>query len=874
MPDASFLQSSFLGGEWSPNYQGRADNPKYSTAMNVCYNAVILEEGAWTRRPGTRYGAHTRNGAPARVMAFAFEAQSPYYLEFTDGHLRFFNGPTLVTEPTGALVTSIAAATPAQITLATPVNWATGDQIVFQFPASGVAQSAGYGLKARQFALTKIDATHFTLADPISGAGVNGAAFNISSLPVPNIVKAARIVDLPTPYTAGSWANLRIVQSGLQAYLLCPGVAPQLLAATLGASVTFSLAAAAFVDGPYLDPVLDPVTNQPTTSFIVQKNADGSFNITVSGWSGQFVVEDIGRHFRLLPAPANWVSGQAYGAGTMVIGPLGGYWASTGSAGGGWSIPPESNPTAWSTVADTGPWSWGIVTAVRTPNVVQIQFMGGNLGIYSGGQYWQLGAFGGAAKTFPTCGCYHEGRLWLGGAISNRFDGSMSNLTNVFSPTTEAGAVNNNNAISYTFDSDSVNPIYWMSPDHSGILAGTLEGEWLIEASALNNPLTPANIQAHRITKYGSANVEPRRTGLTLAVVHRFKRKLLEYFADVFTNRYVAPNLSEAAKHMTLTGVQEIAYQQEIAPLLWARMADGSLAAATYRRQSLFSSQPADFVGWHRHDMGDGHFVTSIAVGPSTDGTIDTLAMVEYDPANAAIGYHVTFLTDIFDVDSAITDAWQADDAMAPAGGTLSGNTLNFYGLYHLAGETVTAWIGGVDAGDWTVAADGSVAVTIGTGPSDLLTPAVLASLSASGTNFGQAATTVDVAGVGTKYTIPAVIGYNFVSQGQGLRPLLPQQTGTPAGPALGKTRRVHRYALLVQAAQGLSVGTNFTSLRSVLFRSPGGKPYALNQLYSGVHRAELEDAYSYDGMLAWQVSRPYPATVNAAESFLQTQEP
>ena len=39
---------------------------------------------------------------------------------------------------------------------------------------------------------------------------------------------------------------------------------------------------------------------------------------------------------------------------------------------------------------------------------------------------WQLGAYSGTTG-FPTCGCYASGRLWLGGAIANRFDASVSN---------------------------------------------------------------------------------------------------------------------------------------------------------------------------------------------------------------------------------------------------------------------------------------------------------------------------------------------------------------------------------------------------------------------------------------------------------------
>jgi hypothetical protein len=52
MADASYDRSSFTGGEWSKLAQGRTERPDYVTALNVCFNGLPLESGAWTRRPG------------------------------------------------------------------------------------------------------------------------------------------------------------------------------------------------------------------------------------------------------------------------------------------------------------------------------------------------------------------------------------------------------------------------------------------------------------------------------------------------------------------------------------------------------------------------------------------------------------------------------------------------------------------------------------------------------------------------------------------------------------------------------------------------------------------------------------------------------
>ena len=59
----------------------------------------------------------------------------------------------------------------------------------------------------------------------------------------------------------------------------------------------------------------------------------------------------------------------------------------------------------------------------------------------------------------------------------------------------------------------------------------------------------------------------------------------------------------------------------------------------------------------------------------------------------------------------------------------------------------------------------------------------------------------------------------------------------------------------------------------SAKLTTPGGVDIPVTSLYSGIWRDSLTDDYSYDSMLAWRISRPYPATVALASAFLQTQD-
>jgi hypothetical protein len=150
-------------------------------------------------------------------------------------------------------------------------------------------------------------------------------------------------------------------------------------------------------------------------------------------------------------------------------------------------------------------------------------------------------------------------------------------------PTLEDGTVTDANGISYTLQGRDLNEIFWLEPDHNGIMCGTLAGEWLIQASTLSDPITPTSIQAKRVTKYGCANIEPRRTGISLVFIQKFRRRVMEFLADVFTGRYVAPHLNEAAKHLTTNGVSEIGYQEELAPVLWARTGETTSVTTSTR---------------------------------------------------------------------------------------------------------------------------------------------------------------------------------------------------------------------------------------------------------------------------------------------------
>ncbi len=452
---------------------------------------------------------------------------------------------------------------------------------------------------------------------------------------------------------------------------------------------------------------------------------------------------------------------------------------------------------------------------------------------------WQLGVFSGTTG-WPTCGCYHEGRLWVSGAVPNRIDSSNSNDFFNFAPTAPDGTVGDGNAISATFDSNDENNIYWMEPTSQGIACGTKGGEWLIQASSLNDPLTPTTIQAHRHTHVGCYDQVPIKTPLTLVFIHKQTRMLFELFPDVFSGKMTAPNLNAFSKHLTAAGVQELAYQSELAPIVWGRIADGSLVGWTYRRVSAFANQEPEFVGAHRHALGSGRLVESICVAASPDQTYDSLYAVTNDPTTNV--RHVVSLTKMNEPTDPITVSMFLDDAVTPSGVNYSATGATFYGLWHLNGQTASVVCGGLDCGDYMVA-NGQVFVPWESDSGKLFTYSYLQGL--NGGTYGDMATSIyQSATVVPPYSTAQVISEWVLPQDnvQGVPLGAPVSINYPSGQGIfwGDNG-----VWLVNAVTGRTVSS--VSFATVNAQAPmvavGGQLLDLDVFYLG------DDGYLYVGL-------------------------
>lgn len=205
---------------------------------------------------------------------------------------------------------------------------------------------------------------------------------------------------------------------------------------------------------------------------------------------------------------------------------------------------------------------------------------------------------------------------------------------------------------------------------------------------------------------------------------------------------------------------------------------------------------------------------------------------------------------------------------------------LKFSGYYHLVYQSVQAFVGGLDCGDYTVDTTGSIIVPFGSDSGGLMTPTYLASLSPySGENAMVVNFDLGLGQGVLSYTVPVVIGAGYTSQGQTLRPATADDLKSPSGPALGKMRRAYQFsALLLNCITNkMSFGSDLSgTLQSATFRTVYTDPSTdLSELspFSGVYWSDVISNSDFDNAIAWQVTRPVPATVCALTSFIEGQE-
>lgn len=331
--------------------------------------------------------------------------------------------------------------------------------------------------------------------------------------------------------------------------------------------------------------------------------------------------------------------------------------------------------------------------------------------LYNNGvtQLWQLGSWSDTTG-YPKVGTFHEQRLWAGGTDAEPITlwGSQPNDYENMATTEYDSVVLDTNAINYTLVSDKANPILWMV-SASTLIVGTLGSEWKVKAASnVNQPITPANVNARPQTNNGSKpKCRPLKVGSVIAFIQKAGNKLLELHYDFNQDSEVSSNLCIVSEHILREGLGavQLAYQREPNNVIWALTDDGKLSTFTYERDQQVAA-------WTKQTLsGPAAFVESIAVTGSNQGKDDLVYVVVRRTINGQTKRYIErFAPDYFA--QSLTDT--ANFFFVDCGLTYSGVPVtSVTGLAHLEGETVDIVADGTYRGTATVSA-GAIATIPG----------------------------------------------------------------------------------------------------------------------------------------------------------------
>lgn len=152
-----------------------------------------------------------------------------------------------------------------------------------------------------------------------------------------------------------------------------------------------------------------------------------------------------------------------------------------------------------------------------------------------------------AAHGYPTCGTFHDGRLWLGGSRELPMTLWASKTGRFFDFGAGSGLADE--SIDVTLDSNGLSAIYQIYSGRN-LSIFTQDSEWYIPA-AFQEPITPTNITLRRVTSRGSKRYVPvvEMTGAIL-YVQRLGRTIREFLWNEAEVSYNSNPLSLLASHL------------------------------------------------------------------------------------------------------------------------------------------------------------------------------------------------------------------------------------------------------------------------------------------------------------------------------------
>lgn len=917
MVKANDLRPAFNAGEFSPRMAARVDFSKYASGAATVKNMLPLPQGGLARRPGTRFVAEAKDSsAKIRLLRFEFSTAQAYAIEAGNGYFRFYrNQGRIAVADTGAAIangtfdssianwtdrsgagSSIAhdAGGGGRMKLASNgttnahaeqsvANVASGVEHVLRFRAIG---APGDKLKLR-IGTTSTGTEIVNDVEFATGYHAYAVTPSATTIYVQFLHASAKALyvddvslidnaplDLATPYATADLFSLKTAQSADVMYVAHPSHPVHKLARS--GHTSWSLVEVAWQDGPYLD------ENATGTTLTASAVSGLGISITASATTGingnaGFKTSDVGRLVRIQHSTSE--------PGCAVI----------------------TEFTNATTVKADVKRAFNAATASTK---------------------WRLGSWSATTGYPSTCGFFEQRSAFARTTDQPQsfWMSQSADIENMRPDSFVSGAVavEDDDALDYTFAAEQVNAIRWMSSGPRLVL-GTTGGEWVAES---NGPvITPTDITVRRHTTQGGADTQPVRVDHAVLFVQRGGRKLNEFVFSFDVDGYRANDMTILADHITRSGIVEMAYQQEPDSVVWCVRNDGVLASCTYRRGE-------DVVGWGRHVLGGSlqggaAAVESVTTISGNNGAGQVFDSAERDEVwfavkrtvGGATKRYVEFLEKAFEgptrSDFGSDEAWKAEmrvqqmDAFCVDSGLTYDQPKAISGATRANPVVITSASHGFANGD-SVRIDGVAGMTQLNGNTYKVAGVAtntfqLQDLSGNNVNGVVYATYVSggearkkvtsvgglahlegetvkiladgavhpdrvVASGSVALDSPAAVvqaGLGYAHQYQSLKIV----AGAAAGTGVGKVKRIHKVVLLLLDATAARIGPDFGNLKDVEFREMGDATDTAVALFTGERAEAFDGTYEMDARVCLQGDAPAPFTLLAIAPELVTHD-
>lgn len=644
MPRVSPIFSAFNAGELAPVMDGRVDLAKYPNACKTLENFIVVPQGGFIKRGGSRFVAYTKfQNKYARFVSFKFSTTQAYVLEFGDQYMRVYKDGGVVTE-SPKTITAATKANPCVVTSAAH-GFNNGDR-VFIAGAVGMSQ-----INNREFTVANKTTNTFELS------GVNSSGYDTYT----SAGTAARIYEIATPYLEAELRSLRFVQSNDVQYITHVNYPLRKLSRT--GHTAWTLTVADLKDGPW------GPENTDFNFVISQSGETGPITLTASG-GAPYVATDVGRLFY------NWNTTNPNKRGSSTIT---GYVSSTVvnatvQSGGDYGY--ESTGNSYK-------FAFGLYGVVnKFPRVC----------CFFEDRLW-LGGCDGAPQRIDgsVLGQYER---FSPGYLPRDAGGSA--LINDETATDDM-------ALSFQVLANDVNVPRWIIDDEKGLLVGTAGAEYALRTSSNQAAVSATNPpQARRVSNHGCADVAAIRADRAVLFVSRDGKHLHEFAYVYDSDGYATPDLTLLASHIGEGGMVDLAYEAKHKRIVWVVRGDGVLLGLTYQRDQDVVGWHRHILGGYA-DAGKtaAAIVESIATIPSTDGTRDETWLVVKRYINGGTVRYVEYLTPIEETVAVPETCVRTDCTFVYDGAPTSTIT----GLWALEGEEVALLVDGAIHPRKTVAA-------------------------------------------------------------------------------------------------------------------------------------------------------------------------